>query len=196
MCTYPSVDGWTHPRCARPWGIDRLIVGLPYRGLVQTCLKRVKYQSQWDRITFLYKLWRERVITNNQLSIIKQDEWIITSVPMWKAKERERGFNQAAHLAQLVADYYKARLPARQIPNLVTLERMRETMPMYGLDKRARRENVAHAFGVRAAARAHLVGKNVLIVDDVWTTGATLRACTLALKRAGCREVWALTLAR
>ncbi len=179
MCCKPSLDGWTHPKCIRAEGMERLITGLSYPGLVQKCLKKVKYKSAWEIIAFLYGLGNFHTVENG----------VITSVPMWRQKERSRGFNQAEILAQLIADDC-------DIANIATLERTRETKPMFGLKKKARLENVEGAFRITKQHTNKLIYERVIIVDDVWTTGATMRECARMLKQAGAREIWGLTLAK
>lgn len=76
------------------------------------------------------------------------------------------------------------------------LMRTRRTPSQAGLAGRARRRNVSGAFKVRPGRAGAIAGKRVLLVDDVLTTGATLSACTRALKRAGARQVDVLVLAR
>ena len=173
MCTRSSLDGFTHPRCRGKFGMDRLLVGLPYKGLVQKCLKKVKYKSNWDIVEYLYKLCKFEVIP----------EMTVTYVPMWKKKEQERGFNQAEMVAKLVAAGHQITL----------LERSRETKPMFGLSKIERQKNIENVFrfvGGKAAP------EKVMLVDDVWTTGATMRECAKVLKQNGVKIVWGLTLAR
>ncbi len=180
MCCKPSLDGWTHPKCSRRDGMERLIVGLPYRGMVQQCLKKVKYKSAWEIVSFLYGLWRENC------SDIATGDMVVTSVPMWRQKERTRGFNQAEIVAELVAKNYKIR-------NLVILERIKETKPMFGLKKDERRENISGAFMIKGQVAGL---QRIVLVDDVWTTGATMRECARTLKRAGVVEVWGVALAK
>jgi len=151
--------------------MERLIVGLPYRGMAQECLKKVKYKSSWEIIKFLYGL----------CSFPQIEESMVTSVPMWKQKERERGFNQAKILAQLLGN------------NVDLLERVRETKAMFGLSKNDRQININGAF--RVVTKDQILGR-VIVVDDVWTTGATMRECVKVLKKAGVGEVWGVTLAR
>lgn len=179
MCCSPSIDGWTHPRCRTEVGMERLIVGLPYRGVVQQCLKKVKYKSAWEIIKFLYVLGK-----------FSKCGGVVTSVPMWREKEKMRGFNQANVIAQLLAEKNK-------VPNLVLLERMRETEPMFGLTKKERLANIKGVFRMCDKPEKTYEGLDrVVLVDDVWTTGATMRECAKILKKAGIREVWGVTLAR
>ncbi|MFH1244180.1 MAG: phosphoribosyltransferase family protein [bacterium] len=161
--------------------MERLEVGLPYRGLVQKCLKKVKYKSAWEIVSFLFCIWKE-----NCSDTVSRDT-VITSVPMWREKERQRGFNQAEIIGKLLARNGR-------VSYLAMLERTRETRPMFGLKKKERRENVRGAFRVQNQCHSDKVSQ-IILVDDVWTTGATLRECARVLKEAGVREVWGLTLA-
>jgi ComF family protein len=113
----------------------------------------------------------------------------IVPVPLHPERERERGFNQAAVLGRALARLTDLPLDEQSITRTVHSERHRA-----GMDARARRESVAGAFKVE---RPRLVeGERLLLVDDVFTTGATVSACALALKEAGALEVFVLTLAR
>lgn len=179
MCCRDSIDGWVHTRCRTRYGMDRLIVGLPYRGLVQECLKKVKYKSSWEIVKFLYSKSRYEEIKDS----------VVTGVPMWREKERARGYNQAEIIARLVAENYK-------VPYLVILERARETKPQYGLNKEQRISNMEGAFKITNQQTNKLTGRRVILVDDVWTTGATMRECATVLKHAGTKEIWGITLAR
>lgn len=180
MCCEPSLDGLTHKRCIRSGGMDRLIVGLPYKGIVQDCLKKVKYKSSWEIIEFLYKL----------CNFEKLSGCVVVSVPMWKWKEKERGFNQADILGKLVASNFN-------LPFSPMLVRSRETRPMFGLKKEVRRENIKDAFSINEEFKVE-VGKfdKAILVDDVWTTGSTMKECAILLKRSGIKLVWGLALSR
>ncbi|HEY6865910.1 MAG TPA: ComF family protein [Candidatus Eisenbacteria bacterium] len=101
----------------------------------------------------------------------------VTEVPLHEARRRERGYNQAAVLAESLAD----RLGVPRLPRV--LERVRHTPPQARLGPAERRANLAGAFRVRQPAR--LAGRRVLVVDDVLTTGATLEGCLDALIGAG-----------
>ncbi len=76
------------------------------------------------------------------------------------------------------------------------LQRVRHTPPMGGMNRDARRRNLAGAITVRAGREALLTGRKVLLIDDVLTTGATAQACARALRKAGAVQVDVLCLAR
>jgi len=111
----------------------------------------------------------------------------IVPVPLHPAKERKRGFNQARLLAKRLSQRTNVPLVNRR------LVKVRPTPAQTSLEARDREINLRGAFRVRKPAG--LVGKVVLLVDDVYTTGSTLRECSRALRRAGVKEVRAVTLA-
>lgn len=112
---------------------------------------------------------------------------MVVAMPMHWRKRWERGFNQAELLAAPVARFYGVRLSS-------CLRRSRYTKAQASLGQKERLANLEHSFSVRQ--RTALAGKRVLLIDDVFTTGATLRAATAALKAAGASHVSTLTLAR
>jgi len=112
---------------------------------------------------------------------------VIVPVPLHARRLRERGYNQAALLARELGK--GVGLPVLEN----ALIRVRETSPQVDLNAEDRKENVRGAFH---CFDDRLAGNRVLLGDDVYTTGATLEACSLALKQRGVRPVWALTLAR
>jgi ComF family protein len=116
---------------------------------------------------------------------------LIVPVPLHRWRLWSRRFNQSALLARALA-----RRAAKPVDCLLLI-RTRAT-PSQGAmpSANARRRNMQGAFAVRGSARDRLAGKTVLLVDDVFTTGATLEACARALKRAGARRVLVLALAR
>jgi ComF family protein len=118
------------------------------------------------------------------------DPWavdVVVPVPLHPSRLRERGYNQSALLARRLGSRAAIRVAER------TLLRVTPTRPQVGLSASERAENVRGAF---SCANTTLHGLNVLLVDDVLTTGATLRACAEALMEGGAQSVSGLTLAR
>jgi len=113
---------------------------------------------------------------------------LVIPVPLHPHRQWERGFNQAEALARVVA-----RGLGSEVTSDVLLRR-RETIPQSQLNKEERRKNVKGAFFIQK--RANLELKRILLVDDIYTTGATLQECARALLEAGAQEVKALTVAR
>jgi ComF family protein len=120
---------------------------------------------------------------------------LVVPVPLHRSKHTQRGFNQARVLAgHALAALRRSHAEWRLELAPTTLMRIRATETQAGLSPRARRMNVRGAFQVTDAETVR--GCDVLLVDDILTTGATARAASLALKRAGAKSVWVATLAR
>jgi ComF family protein len=110
----------------------------------------------------------------------------VVPVPLARARERARGYNQAALLAERIADGLRVPLRPRW------LARVRDTPAQSDLTAAERRANVRRAFAASPAVR----GAHVVVVDDVLTTGATVSECARALRAAGAAAVGVLTVAR
>jgi ComF family protein len=145
-------------------------------------LHRYKYRREVNLAPTLARLLSERA----PLQIAGYD--IIVPVPLHLDRLRWRGFNQAQLLAAPLARRHGVVL------NPFVLERIRATVPQVELNGADRRRNVARAFRVTQPRDVH--GRNILLVDDVYTTGATAEECTRALLRAGAGAVDVLVLAR
>lgn len=113
---------------------------------------------------------------------------LVMPVPLHKNRKAQRGFNQSEILAKFLSRRYQIPLDTSH------LYRMKETQPQVGLSGSERAENVKGAFGIQNAI--NLKGKKVILVDDVWTTGATVNESSRMLKKAEAKEVLVLTLAR
>ncbi|WP_298272934.1 ComF family protein [Geobacter sp.] len=113
---------------------------------------------------------------------------VIVPVPLHRARLRERGFNQALLIGEVMARRWGVPLVRD------ALRRVRPTAPQVGLSAAERRENVRGAFAV--AAPGPIAGRRVLLVDDVCTTASTLAECARALRRGGAASVVAVTVAR
>lgn len=113
---------------------------------------------------------------------------VVMPVPLSPRRLRERGFNQSLLLARYVARERTWSL------DYLSLRRIQDTPPQAALRKEARRTNVRGAFAVRDPAGVR--ERDIVLVDDVSTTGSTLDACSRALRRAGARRVFCLVLAR
>ncbi len=152
-----------------------------YRGPIRRALHRLKFHGRYRTAQALAPLmaegWRRFAMEAD----------ILVPVPSPSARQRHRGYNQAAMLARALAEHLS--LPLR--PD--ALRRARATPSQVGLSQSARRENVRGAF---LADPRWARGRRVVIVDDVCTSGATLEACAAAFYQAGATSVWGFTLAR
>lgn len=113
----------------------------------------------------------------------------IMPVPLHPERMRERGFNQASVLAAALA-----RLTGLPLDESSLVRTLHTSRHRAGMDARARRESVDKAFAVQHPRLVE--GERILLIDDVFTTGATVSSCATALRAAGAQEVFVLTLAR
>jgi ComF family protein len=147
-------------------------------------LERLLHAFKFERYDFLddplASLIEERLRERSDLAFDA-----VVGVPMTRRRERERGYNQSALLARALAG--KLGLPFA--PRFLVREKDRERQSK--LARRARAENVRGAFAARDAG-----GKALLVVDDICTTGETLRACAEALRKGGASRVCAVTVAK
>jgi competence protein ComFC len=154
------------------------------RGLVRKLVHQFKYAKQ-RHLRFPVAGWLRETLHDPRLRGRHFD--VIVPVPLHPARERERGFNQAALLAELLAS--STELPAHDV-----LERTRYTTTQTAYDRAERMENLHGAFRLRK--NQDVRDLRVLLIDDVLTTGSTLSECARVLKAAGAISVHAATAAR
>ena len=184
---YPgSVDPHVCPSCAQaPPPFVRHRSACHYRGAAKDLILLFKYQKLWilgrDLARFLYAslegeegLWWEAQA--------------LVPVPLHPRRLKQRGFNQAELLARELSVLSSIRL------NRKGLMRRRDALPQTSLTGDSRRENLKGAFAVKE--EANFSDQVVILVDDVFTTGSTIRECSRTLLESGAREVRAITLAQ
>jgi ComF family protein len=154
------------------------------RGIVRKIVHEFKYGHQ-QHLRHPISDWLAETLDDPRLAGRRFD--IVVPVPLHPARKRERGFNQAELLAELLAA--RAGLPMRK-----ALQRVRYTTTQTAFDRTERMENLRDAFRLRK--NANVRGLRVLLVDDILTTGSTLSECARVLKAAGALSVHAATAAR
>ncbi|MDQ0321587.1 ComF family protein [Pararhizobium capsulatum DSM 1112] len=169
---------------ADPPVFDRLRSVAIHDGIARSLVHDLKYRDRTD-LALMMAGWMIRASDG-----AVADCEAIVPVPLHAFRLWSRRYNQSAELARAIA-----RMSGK--PHLPTaLLRTRRTRQQVGLGVAARRDNVQGAFSVPEAARDQLFGRHIVLVDNVYTTGATVSAATRALKRAGAAEVTVLTFAR
>jgi competence protein ComFC len=189
ICSEPF-DGsitsiFTCANCAhRTIHFDAAVAAYRSRGIVREIIHEFKYGRQMH-LRHLIARWLRAALDDERLRDISFD--LVVPVPLHPARQRERGFNQAGLLAQLLS-------ADTSIPSKSVLQRIRYTTTQTALDRSERMENLHNAFRLRK--NADVRGLRVLLIDDVLTTGSTLSECARVLKRAGATSVHAATAAR
>jgi ComF family protein len=161
-----------------------------YEGGLRELIHLLKYGSVRPAANVLGRMLAEA--TARLEADFRSDSVVMVPVPLFRARLRSREFNQAELIARAAMKFSPA--PGRLRLGLGVLERKRETQSQTGLTRHQRRENVRGAFGV--AQPDAVKGGEVLVVDDVYTTGATVSECARVLRRAGATKVWVATVAR
>ena len=156
----------------------------PYQGSLRTLIRSFKFDGLRRLASPLACLLAERY---RESSLGLEPRWIVP-VPLHRKRKFERGFDQTLLLCRALG----RRLG---IGIFKGLHRLRDTAPQFGLDIRSRKDNLRGAFGLKRAQ--HLEGQDVLLVDDVFTTGTTVREiCALLKSESRVRRILVLTLAR
>ena len=188
-CKRSSLNGFTHPICKRRDGIDGILSIFHYNNFLKTIIKSIKYRLATD-------VWKELCLvikpeSLEKLKLFKNLSWgkfYFEPIPLYPSKLRIRGFNQAKIIAQFFNQFLSCPLTAH-------LTRKKDTLSQAQLkSNQDRYRNMRGAF--QAESRDAIKGKNFILVDDVLTTGSTLKEATRALKSAGAKNVLALVLAQ
>ena len=178
--------------CSRPvnYGqdsnfLDGILAFFNYQkdGIVAQLVQQFKYSRAWE----IKKIW-QKVISEQAANLATYIDFELVPVPLYPQRERERGFNQAKILAELVANLFLKDNGVNE-----NLKRLRNTPHQAELTRHQRLVNLDNAFSWvwNEAAPAR-----VLLIDDVYTTGTTMNECAKVLKQAGAKLVFGLCLAK
>lgn len=192
FCERMSLGGVVHPICKRKYGLDGLWSLGIYQPPLKNAIQKVKYK--WIKeiaeilVDITIEYWAKKgTILLDQIKKSQGKDWEVVPVPLHQFRQNWRGFNQSALLGELLAQ-------KMGLNYADSLKRIKKTKPQVGLDSVKRRKNIKGAFVL--STNHELQTKNIILIDDVWTTGSTLKECCYILKRGGAKKVWALTLAR
>ncbi|MBW4037654.1 MAG: ComF family protein [Acidobacteria bacterium] len=176
-----------------PPEFDKAVSFTDYNGEIREMLHLLKFKGM-HRIAE-HVLGRGMAIAIQKLRHTAASEVLVVPVPLFAAKRKERGFNQSTLLA-VVALKRLQHVEKEWMLSLQeqVLERTKDTRALYMLNPSQRRRSLQGAFRVPDATAVK--GREVLLIDDIMTTGATARECARVLKRAGATRVWVATAAK
>ncbi len=191
LCQQSSLTGERHENCVSRYGLEGLASMWEYEGVIKSLLHSIKYNGITHAVaetvqSAYVSMARDTARFKPFLSYLLSQDTYITYVPMFKKKEKFRGFNQAAVFAREIA-----KIAGQNIVSL--LEKIADTKPQVDLTKEERLHSVNDVFRIKSGSQ---VPKQVILVDDVWTTGATMKECSRVLRKAGAQEVWGFAIAR
>lgn len=181
-CGLPVAKGGVCKKCLEnPPAYQELRAWLVFDGAIRKALHTIKYRKN---------LGMGEQLAFEMLPFVRKLNWkidVAVPVPLGKQRYKERGYNQVATFARPLALAMDWKFDPK------ALKRVKETRSQVDLSAQERVKNVEDAF---LADRARVDGKNVLVLDDVSTTGATLNSCAISLISGGAKAVHALTIAR
>ncbi|WP_297569443.1 ComF family protein [uncultured Anaerovibrio sp.] len=155
-----------------------------YEGVLKKLIASMKFDKKSSAVKQL-QFFTGCGVKQIDLSAIN----LAVPVPLHITKEKQRGFNQTTLL-------FSKALQSNDISFKECLQRQRETVPQFGLSREERIKNVKGAFSLADdRVMSDIYGKNILLVDDIFTTGATFVECGKVLKKAGAKCLWGLVVA-
>ena len=187
----PEPDGLIRcPECRRiDRPFERAAAYGSYDGGLRELIHLLKYNGVRPAAAVLGRMLAQAIASLR--SEFDQAPILVVPVPLYKGKRLQRGFNQAELIARAALKQLK---DERLQLGVDLLSRIRDTHSQIGLTSHQRRENLRGAFAVDRATE--VTGRDIILVDDVYTTGTTAMECARVLSRAGARHVWVATVAR
>jgi ComF family protein len=167
---------------ASPPGFDRLRAAVAYGEISRKVALKLKYGGRPGVAETMARFMARHLTA--------ESETIVVPVPLHRWRIWRRGYNQSALIATALGR--RAGLETR----LDLIRRVKRTPPLRGMGPRERRDAVRGAFRIEPVQRGAVKGRNVLLIDDVYTSGATANACAAVLRRAGAARVEVLCWAR
>lgn len=190
VCQRAAIGGLTHPVCKKTLTVDGVFSSLIYTGVVKKLVYQFKYKPYLTGLKpLLSDFFYEGMIQKEPFYHLLSKQVIFVPVPLHASKLRKRGYNQASLLAKGLAQKLDIRV-------WESLERIRNTKTQVGLSQKDRTENIQGAFRLAKGYETKVTEvTDVCLVDDVVTSGATLKEAAKVLKKAGVAKVWGITLA-
>ncbi len=193
VCEHPAIDGATHPRCRTRYSPDGLTSFFRYEGVIRKGVKALKYRFVSDLGAAFVSLIPVSSL-NTAVGHIGNDG-VLVPIPLHLSRFRERGFNQAEVLGGFISGRLSAQAGLHMRMRTDMLRRTKKTTAQVDMERREDRlKNMEAVFSVDP--KVPVRGVTVLLFDDVFTTGATMRSAANTLKRHGATCVWAVTMAR
>ena len=177
-----------------PPAFERAVAHGRYAEQLREMLHLFKFSGMTGLADPLSRLLAEAIL---QLEAEAAADLLVIPVPLFAAHQSERGYNQATLLARAALKRLRTLRPDWRLTlDDTVLIRRRSTESQFTLSRRDRRRNLEGAFAVPLQQAARLRGREILLIDDILTSGATARECARVLRRAGAAKVWVATVAR
>ncbi|MBI2621415.1 MAG: ComF family protein [Candidatus Levybacteria bacterium] len=220
-CGNPSFDGLTHPRCSSRYRIDGSFTGVVFNPISKKLIYQFKYKPYLSGLSsFLTDLLYESLIQNEEFNKVLRLPLMLVPIPLSPKRFKKRGYNQAEILAKSlskkfgspVVNYLVRTRETRSQVGLTKEKRKENVSGAFALRKnvrgpatrfppasaRSRNTDIRAVWSPSTPVTPHILieNKNIILIDDVLTTGSTFSEAGNVLKRAGAAKVWAIAFAR
>jgi len=194
ICSKPSPFGRTHNFCLTKFSLESLFSFFAYGGIIREAIHKLKYKLVTDLEQEFWRLIKDEIgkkeiemtVLNQNLKIEKPT---VVPIPLYWYKQNLRGFNQSSLFGKRIACLFDLPFSDK------ILVREKNTVSQTKLTQKEREQNIK---GIFSLAPDILISQdlNILLIDDVWTTGSTMKEAARVLRGAGAKKVWGLTVAR
>lgn len=189
VCDKPAVGGFTHPGCATKFTPERNLAGFWYRNPVPRIIKALKFKGIYPLATLLAELLIENL---EERGVTFGKEALLMPVPLSFWRKGARGFNQSELLARALGERLNLEVNSEVLRKVHDIEPLAQK----GMGREERLKRIRGAFAIPKDKEEVIRGKDILLVDDVLTSGATAREAAKVLKKSGVGQVWVLTFAK
>ncbi|MDA1316685.1 MAG: ComF family protein [bacterium] len=184
--TIDNNSHYTHKKILSEGIIDGVVCMFQYKGVGKQIIKQCKYRLRYKDFTETLLLLQHNWKADFDIMISSYPDFVLQPIPLHPNKYRVRGFNQAKIIAQFLQTFYNA-------PIINTLKRVKNTPPQAQLSTRAKRkQNLKGAFSISDQSPIPPI---IVLIDDLYTTGATAIEAARILKKQGCSKVYLFTVA-
>jgi competence protein ComFC len=175
VCIQPSYNGITHQKCKNKYSIDGIISAISYNKIAKKLIYSFKHKPYISDLGgFLSELFTESIIQNEEFNkSIASDKWLLVPIPLSSSELRKRGYNQSQILAKALSEKLNIKV----------------------LDVLKKKDSTGQ-FVFELRNQEKILNENIFLVDDIVTTGKTLKDAARLLKMSGVKQVFGLTLAR
>jgi ComF family protein len=183
------IDGKTCPPCEKSHYLNGLYFACPYENpIVKKIIAEFKYEPYMKDYAELFAFFLISHLANLNKTFSNFAEFIIIPVPLFIKKQKIRGYNQAEEIGKKISEILKIKLLSN------VLIKTKSTISQTELKKEERIKNIKNSFLIKD--KTLIENKNIILMDDVFSSGGTMDECALILKQNGAQEIWGMAIAR
>jgi ComF family protein len=187
-CKIINQSGKFCVQCKNQYSLDGILIAGDYDNkILAELIKKLKYHFAKDISKILAQFLKDFILDYKQENNLNLEDFILIPVPLHKKRENFRGFNQSEEIVRYFASFFNLKI------NKHNLIKIKNTKAQAKLNEEERRDNIKNSFLWKGN---NLKNQNIILVDDVATTGATLNECALVLKENGARKILGLVVAK